>query len=180
MIDTNDKATQPLPLDEQPMKRKRGRPSTGKAMTPAEKQRAYRERQKKLRDQKPAADHQTVQALDQEVRKLLVELERANARIAELEKELASRDQKSNSGNFDSVTRKKIEWQKDDQNFYGAWRHWFELDGWTYSCYQTPAGDEYSCVETEPGSVDGEIIEHRQNLKAAKRFLEKYAKEQKR
>lgn len=42
MIDANDKATQPLPLDEQPMKRKRGRPSTGKAMTPAEKQRAYR------------------------------------------------------------------------------------------------------------------------------------------
>lgn len=94
MIDTNDKATQPLPLDEQPMKRKRGRPATGKAMTPAEKQRAYRERQRKLRDQKPAADHQTVQALDQEVRKLLVELERANARIAELEKELKQRYEK--------------------------------------------------------------------------------------
>ena len=45
MIDTNDKTTQALDLDEQPAKRKRGRPATGTAMTPAEKQRAYRERQ---------------------------------------------------------------------------------------------------------------------------------------
>lgn len=44
MKDQADKQTQPLPL-EQP-KRGRGRPSTGAAMTPAEKQRAYRERQK--------------------------------------------------------------------------------------------------------------------------------------
>lgn len=46
MIDPADKQTQALPLDEQPVKRKRGRPVTGAAMTPAEKQRAYRERQK--------------------------------------------------------------------------------------------------------------------------------------
>lgn len=70
MIDTNDKTTQSLPLDEQPGKlsnvtglpderphgvvfppcptarKPRGRPATGKAMTPAEKQRAYRERVK--------------------------------------------------------------------------------------------------------------------------------------
>ena len=46
MIDPADKQTQTLPLDEQPAKRKRGRPATGKAMTPAEKQRAYRERMK--------------------------------------------------------------------------------------------------------------------------------------
>ncbi|MGK8473392.1 hypothetical protein ACRS34_21195, partial [Stutzerimonas stutzeri] len=45
MIDPADQQTQALPLDEQPAKRKRGRPATGKAMTPAEKQRAYRERQ---------------------------------------------------------------------------------------------------------------------------------------
>lgn len=47
MIDPADKQTQTLPLDEQPAKRKRGRPATGKAMTPAEKQRAYRERKKR-------------------------------------------------------------------------------------------------------------------------------------
>jgi len=46
MIDPSDQLTQALPLDEQPTKRKRGRPATGNAMTPAEKQRAYRERQK--------------------------------------------------------------------------------------------------------------------------------------
>lgn len=123
MIDTNDKANQPLPLDEQPMKRKRGRPSSGKAMTPAEKQRAYRERQRKLREQKPAADHQTVQALDKEVRKLLVELERANARIAELEKELASRDQKSDSNAWKDwviEARKKgtRKWKRTADNKY--------------------------------------------------------------
>lgn len=123
MIDTNDNATQPLPLDEQPVKRKRGRPATGTAMTPAEKQRAYRERQKRLRDQKPAADHQTAQALDQEVRKLLVELERANARIAELEKELASRDQKSESDDWKGwviETRKRgtRKWQRAADNKY--------------------------------------------------------------
>lgn len=46
MIDPSDQLTQALPLDEQPTKRKRGRPATGAAMTAAEKQRAYRERQK--------------------------------------------------------------------------------------------------------------------------------------
>lgn len=45
MIDPADKQTQPLALDAQPAKRKPGRPATGKALTPAEKQRAYRERQ---------------------------------------------------------------------------------------------------------------------------------------
>lgn len=46
MIDPADQLTKTLPLDEQPAKRKRGRPATGAAMTPAEKQRAYRERVK--------------------------------------------------------------------------------------------------------------------------------------
>ena len=52
MIDPADKQTQALPLDEQPTKRKRGRPATGKAMTPAEKQRAYRERMKSRQGEK--------------------------------------------------------------------------------------------------------------------------------
>ena len=42
MIDTNDNQTQALPLDQ--AKRGRGRPATGKALSPAEKQKAYRER----------------------------------------------------------------------------------------------------------------------------------------
>lgn len=44
MIDPTDKQTQPLAL-EQP-KRGRGRPATGAALTPAQKQKAYRERLK--------------------------------------------------------------------------------------------------------------------------------------
>lgn len=44
MIDPADKQTKPLPL-EQP-KRGRGRPATGAALTPAQKQKAYRERLK--------------------------------------------------------------------------------------------------------------------------------------
>lgn len=75
--------------DQNTAKRGRGRPAKSNALSNAERQRRWRERQKRLRDQKPTADHQTIQALDQEVRKLLVELERANARVAELEKELA-------------------------------------------------------------------------------------------
>lgn len=52
MIDPADQQTQALPLDEQPTKRKRGRPATGQAMTPAEKQRAYRERVKSRQGEK--------------------------------------------------------------------------------------------------------------------------------
>lgn len=45
MIDQLDNQTQTIALDTP--KRKRGRPVTGKAMTPAEKQKAYRDRLKK-------------------------------------------------------------------------------------------------------------------------------------
>jgi len=44
MIDPADKQTQQLALEKP--KRARGRPATGAAMTPAEKQKAYRERLK--------------------------------------------------------------------------------------------------------------------------------------
>ena len=44
MIDTNDKTTQALDLGAEP--KRRGRPSTGNAMTNAERQKAYRERMK--------------------------------------------------------------------------------------------------------------------------------------
>jgi hypothetical protein len=44
MIDLNDKDTQALPLDGLPIPRKRGRPSTGKALSRADIQRQYRNR----------------------------------------------------------------------------------------------------------------------------------------
>lgn len=46
MKDEADKQTQELTLDTTPVRRGRGRPSTGQALTPAEKQRKYRERQR--------------------------------------------------------------------------------------------------------------------------------------
>lgn len=104
MIDTNDKATQPLPLDEQPMKRKRGRPATGTAMTPAEKQRAYRERQKRLRDQnsEQAKGEYSAERFE-ELRLITVEISErckaAEARVAELQKELELRDRKAKKSN---------------------------------------------------------------------------------
>lgn len=51
-----------------PEKRKPGRPATGSAMTPAEKQRAYRERQKKRETE-----------LEQQLAEALAEIERLKA-----------------------------------------------------------------------------------------------------
>ena len=146
MIDANDKATQALGLEEMPVKRGRGRPATGKAMTPAEKQRAYRERQKQSRDQNSSQVNgelnagqaeelrKTREALEalakrqlqledelnghfkrankaeakaEECRLIAVEIsERCKAaedRVAELEKELKSRDRKEKKGNVTSI-----------------------------------------------------------------------------
>ncbi|OGQ51880.1 MAG: hypothetical protein A3J24_11375 [Deltaproteobacteria bacterium RIFCSPLOWO2_02_FULL_53_8] len=75
MIDPTDKQTAALPL-EQP-KRGRGRPSTGAAMTPAEKQRAYRQR---LAEQK---NNQVPEAKFGKVRSTAAE------RIEQLEQQLA-------------------------------------------------------------------------------------------
>lgn len=75
MIDPEDKQTQALPL-EQP-KRGRGRPATGKAMTPAEKQKAYRQR---LAEQK---NNQVPAARLEKVRSTAAE------RIEQLEQQLA-------------------------------------------------------------------------------------------
>ncbi|MBX6589585.1 hypothetical protein ISF05_30935 [Pseudomonas aeruginosa] len=81
MIDPADKQTQPLPL-EQP-KRGRGRPATGKALSDAERARRYRANKKK-RDEQPSQKKP-------DNADLLKQLAQAQARIAELETELASR-----------------------------------------------------------------------------------------
>lgn len=85
MIDPAEQQTQALPLDEQPAKRKRGRPATGKAMTPAEKQRAYRERKKgNVTETKDQAEYierllAEIDALSKETRRLRVELKSQKA-----------------------------------------------------------------------------------------------------
>lgn len=70
MIDALDTQTQTLPLDEQQAKPKRGRPSTGKALSNADRQRAYRERQKSQRNEKPVeheVPYEEVVAIAQEL-----------------------------------------------------------------------------------------------------------------
>ncbi|YCH23998.1 hypothetical protein M1D96_11180 [Pseudomonas sp. D1-3] len=100
MIDALDKQTQALPFE--PVKRGRGRPKTGNAMTPAEKQRAYRERQKAVAGNvtENTSTHTTgsIELLRERAlsrgrtcvaqARMIGELEK---RIAELEAQLASR-----------------------------------------------------------------------------------------
>lgn len=120
MIDHLDKQTQPMDLEQ---KRGRGRPATGKALSNADRQRAYRERQKAQRNEKGAGpewedvrkltryiddlSEQLAEAINknraaedkaEECRLIAVELgercERAEQRVKELQKELASRNEK--------------------------------------------------------------------------------------
>ena len=76
MIDTNDKTTQALDLGEQP--KRRGRPVTGKAVSNAERQRAYRERKSN--------------AIYNQTQDLYADLEEAKERIKQLEKLLKHKE----------------------------------------------------------------------------------------
>lgn len=109
MIDPTEKQTQPLALEQQ--KRGRGRPATGQAMTPAEKQRAYRLRLAEQRTaQVPAVQLEKVRStaaeqmkkLKQQVADAKAETAAANTRAEKAEKDLANL-QKMKAGN---VTKK--------------------------------------------------------------------------
>lgn len=64
MIKPADRQTQPVPLDEQPAKPRRGRPATGQALSNAERQRLYRERQKAQRnDNSNGVDYDELRAI---------------------------------------------------------------------------------------------------------------------
>ncbi|MGX5724796.1 hypothetical protein ACWKWZ_07145 [Metapseudomonas otitidis] len=119
MIDTDDKATPPLPLDEQPMKRKRGRPSTGKAMTPAEKQRAYRERQKKLSDQKADAEQEKAYAGMWEKR-----YEHASRKVEDLLKDLALKETQLNHWIQRAEAAEKELESRDQKSDSNVWKDW--------------------------------------------------------
>jgi|TARA_A100001518_G_C1226324_1_gene75748 hypothetical protein len=105
MIDPADQLTQALPLDDQPAKRKRGRPATGKAMTPAEKQRAYRERQKAKSTCISPATAEEIKRLQKEITRLrdalvatdtagLKRIDELRAENKKLKEQLSSRDEK--------------------------------------------------------------------------------------
>lgn len=89
MIDQADQQTQPLPLDTTPVKRGRGRPVTGKAMTPAEKQKAYRERLKQ-RESKLEGTKLAYEEAWAEKREVGMKLIKTEARVLVLEQQLES------------------------------------------------------------------------------------------
>lgn len=83
MIDPADKQTEALPLE--PQKRGRGRPSTGQAMTPAEKQRAYRQRlAEQQKSQVPAVQLEKVRSTAAEY------LEKLGQQLADAKAETAA------------------------------------------------------------------------------------------
>ena len=84
MIDHLDKQTQPLPLE---AKRGRGRPATGQALSNAERQRLYRERQKTQRNEKTEVGLKGAISNWEEACR---NLGKANERIRELEAELGT------------------------------------------------------------------------------------------
>lgn len=86
MIDQLDTKTHSLPLE---TPRKRGRPATGKAMTPAEKQRAYRERLKQ-RESKLEGTAYAYKQVIAEKREISMKLVQAEARVMVLEQQLAN------------------------------------------------------------------------------------------
>ena len=78
-------------------KEKRGRPATGKALSNAERQRLWRERQKAQRNDKSAKgpSWEDARALMTQIDSMTEELEQAKSRIKELEAQLAQRDEKA-------------------------------------------------------------------------------------
>lgn len=63
-----------------PEKRKPGRPATGTAMTPAEKQRAYRERQKKRETELEGIEARVLE-LEQQLENALAEIKRLKGNV---------------------------------------------------------------------------------------------------
>lgn len=87
MIDNQDKQTQPLDLGAEP--KRRGRPAKKNALSNAERQRLYRERQKAQRNEKPESHkvpYDEVVAIAQELGE---RCKAAEARVKELEYEVA-------------------------------------------------------------------------------------------
>lgn len=91
MIDKQDKQTQPLDLG--PAPKRRGRPTKEKALSNAERQRLYRERQKEKRNENSKSED--VERLTKNFRKVHGEMERLKVqavekdlKIAQLEKQI--------------------------------------------------------------------------------------------
>lgn len=113
MIDPADKQTASLPLEP---KRGRGRPSTGHAMTPAEKQRAYRQR---LADQQKS---QVPAVLLEKTRSTAAEyLEKLGQQLADAKAEAAAAIARA-----EKAENRNNELQKDLQLKQTQLAHWIE------------------------------------------------------
>lgn len=113
MIDANDKYTQTLDLGEQP--KRRGRPAKGQALSNAERQRLWRERQKAQRNEKSATgpSWEDARALMEKIDSVNEELEQARNRIKELEKQLMQRNEKTEKTYVCAIQKKspKGQWR---------------------------------------------------------------------
>lgn len=88
---------------------KRGRPATGKALSNAERQRLWRERQKAQRNDKSAKgpSWEDARALMTQIDSMTEELEQAKSRIKELETQLAQRNE--NPSRLNEGMRKMVQ-----------------------------------------------------------------------
>lgn len=126
MIDPADQQTQALTLDEQPAKKRRGRPATGKAMSPAEKQRAYRERLKAQQGGKPGAIYtreearEAVRIYQEEIVRLTDELNAALNRAEKAEKSFKSNVAKKADAVFILQTKKGNRWVDSEICYYST------------------------------------------------------------
>lgn len=131
MINPADKQTQALPLDEQPAKRKRGRPATGKAMTPAEKQRAYRERLKvsnvtvksvplELLERFRATAAERIERLEQQLAAAIARAEEAESK---LKRNVTVKQKRRYILQFKYETVNGVQWVDDKTGDYGSKRH---------------------------------------------------------
>lgn len=129
MIDPTDKQTEALPLE--PQKRGRGRPSTGQAMTPAEKQRAYRQRlADQQKSQVPAVQLEKVRStaaeylekLGQQLADAKAENEKLMAMLEAAQKEISYWTQRALQAGKGNVTEKPEIWQLQCKNEKGRWR----------------------------------------------------------
>lgn len=67
---------------------------------------------------------------------------------------------------------KEIKWVRGDKDNNGDYEWSFKApDGKVYSCYRSPAGDDFSCVIREPDELDGEVICWVASLASAKEVL---------
>lgn len=101
---------------------KRGRPATGKALSNAERQRLWRERQKAQRNEKSATgpSWEDTRALMAQIDSMNEELEQARDRIKELEKQLMQRNEKAENPTYTLQARTGSgQWQNLVVGIYG-------------------------------------------------------------